>query len=344
MGTPWVFTQLGGLKQTMRLEGLALPHGRPRQSPIVTDGFELRETEVFYSGQEKPTRLIFGARHDDLELKGRFDDRELGVSGANLKILEIKAFIAEMQPVKVSWGSNLTMTGLLKKITAARESPKQLAYTLTMRIDSDDLLDNTDRAEPEPFSPANQAEQVVDLLQGIIFIPVPARGVYKPTILELLEALAYAVSIALVQFVDAANQISNLVDATLSSLSRLTSSIGLLGTAVERLWQTIESVDDEGNFLVQSAEAKVQFYADKLQSISDACVAQALLNDTEVRAEIASRGNANRGIVAVEGDTWESLASKYLGGPSGADKLRQANGARFGEQPVPGRTLKIPSR
>lgn len=358
MSTPWIFTQLTGPKKVLKLDGRSAPHGRPRVSPVVSDGFELREKEVFYQGNDVPTRLIFGTRNDDWEISGRFDDRFIGPQGAGEKVLEIKRFIRDGAQLAIQWDAVLSATGLMKKIIAARESATQIAYTITLRIDSDDQLSNLAREPPQAFSPSEQADQIKALLSNMVTLPVPRNGKISPTVLDILDQVASNVGTCLGLFVDAANQISNLEDATNRSLSRIVSSISLLRTAVVRMIVTLQTVQQDAVnlkataaapfqhafFLDESVESQISFYDARAQAMLNAAVALALLSDTDLRAEIAARGDASAGATAQAGDTWESLSLRFYGGTSGADRLRQANGARYGEQPTPGQRLKIPSR
>jgi nucleoid-associated protein YgaU len=69
----------------------------------------------------------------------------------------------------------------------------------------------------------------------------------------------------------------------------------------------------------------------------------ALLADIDRDVEIIQQGRQNTTCIATSGDTWESLSTRYYGGPSKADALRKANGAQYGAQPSPGRRLQIPA-
>jgi hypothetical protein len=71
--------------------------------------------------------------------------------------------------------------------------------------------------------------------------------------------------------------------------------------------------------------------------------AAATLADADRKAAIAQRGKIASAITARGGDTWESLATRALGGPAQAQKLRDMNNVRGGEMPIAGRTYKVPT-
>ena len=152
-GKPWTFTQVAGDQKVLTLAGESAPHGRPRASPVVEDEMALRDTAVYYPGNRRPTRHLFGEIHTDWTLNGRFSDRFLGPAGARAKVLEIKEFIADQQQVTIAWGDILAATGLVRRIKPSRESESEIAWTLTVGIDGDDALPPA-RRSPSALDPA----------------------------------------------------------------------------------------------------------------------------------------------------------------------------------------------
>lgn len=347
MATPWTFRQIDWPRHTLKLEGRAAPHGAPRRKPVVTDTFELRQSKVYYSGKREPTRLIFGDQCEDWEIEGRFMDADLGPGGAIAKVLEVKEFIAEAGRCEVSWGGTLVATGLVQRIEPGRESSKEVAYKIVIGIDSDDALASANRPQAVPPSPASQARKVLDLTDTVDprFALRPGIRIHiSSNFLDILEDAADAVNAAVGVFLNVANEISDFERELNQDLTRLVTSIGMAKTAILRLVDVVSTAESDAIFLTDTVSAQVAFYAFKQQTVDNSLFALSILNDTEISAEVTQRGDAPRAVVAQRGDTWESLASRYYGGASGADALRQANGARFGEQPEPGRNLKIPSR
>jgi hypothetical protein len=81
---------------------------------------------------------------------------------------------------------------------------------------------------------------------------------------------------------------------------------------------------------------------DRVQNEVDLRRILALMAALDKQAEIAERGKLQSSYVAQLGDSWESISMKFFGAPDKAQSIRDANGAKYGAQPYPGSTLKIP--
>jgi hypothetical protein len=68
-----------------------------------------------------------------------------------------------------------------------------------------------------------------------------------------------------------------------------------------------------------------------------------LLEQMDRQALIAQRGSVNKSYQARTGDTWESVSVLFYGGLDGATLIKNANGIRLGQEPVPGMTYQIPA-
>src|SRR5262245_13842563 len=113
-GKPWRFEQLAGDRKVIELSGWAAPLGRPRQGAVVRDGIQIRKAETFYPESDAgPTRHVFGRRYMPWELRGRFRDRADGVDFAKHQTEMLKAFVADAQLCRISWGDILSGVGFI---------------------------------------------------------------------------------------------------------------------------------------------------------------------------------------------------------------------------------------
>src|SRR5580693_5242858 len=170
---PWTFTQVAGDQKVLTLAGESAPHGRPRASPVVEDEMGLRDATVYYPGNPRPTRHVFGEIHNDWVLSGRFSDRFLGSGGAKAMVEQMKAFIADEQQVTIAWGDILAATGLVRRIKPSRESESEIGWTLTVGIDGDDALPLA-APQPSALDPGSKLGKVgsgLDAINGLSSVP-----------------------------------------------------------------------------------------------------------------------------------------------------------------------------
>jgi nucleoid-associated protein YgaU len=340
---PWKFTQLAGDRKVLTLAGESAPHGRPRASPVVEDEMALRDIAVYYPGNRRPTRHSFGEIHTDWTLTGRFADRFLGQGGARAKVLELKEFIADQQPVHIEWGDILAATGLVRRIKPSRESEAEIAWTLTVGIDGDDAMP---AALPQP--PASSPAAALGSLGAPLasFQALSDRPRDLPLDADFLSALDDLVSLVgtlTASVLGVAHDIDNVEKALAGDLNRLRANIQQLETAVLELHQTLDSAQNDFAVTSASGASEAAWHAARADASAEAFAMAALLADSDRQLEIAQRGRAQTTHVVAAGDTWESLSTRYYGGPSKADVLRKANGALYGEKPRAGRTVQIPS-
>src|SRR5689334_12257383 len=134
---PWLIQQTTGDRKQFLLSGRFAPHGRPRKGAVVVEEEKLRQQEVFYTNSPRPTRHIFGTKHEPWELKGRFQDHVLGPRGAMNKKQELQKFFRDQQPVLVRWGDIVAYEGILSGIKFEVEAEYDIAYTIHISVDAD---------------------------------------------------------------------------------------------------------------------------------------------------------------------------------------------------------------
>jgi hypothetical protein len=341
----WKLTQLAGAQRSITLSGAAAPHGRPRKSPVVVDTLSLRDTAQYYPGRVRPTRHIFGTRVDDIVLSGRWMDPELGGAGAASDLLrQFQAFVDDALPCALEWGNIAAWTGLLRSVKGERESASQIAWTLTFAVDSSDTL-----ATPPVPTPAktasDQLEQITTLIGdgGNNITPGLPRDIeFGASFLESLDNSISSINAVTGLLVDVVNGFDSFEKAAASELNRLRGGIGQLKTAVITLSNTLDDASSDFAIERSSANSQTRWALERERSRDGVQSILAFLAALDADAEQALRGKAQKTIRAQAGDTWESLAIQYYGGVDKADALRQANGARYGELPVAGRTLHAP--
>lgn len=339
---PWRFTQVSGARKVLTLEGTAAPHGRPRASPVVEDGMGLRDTAVYYPGNRRPTRHLFGEIHTDWTLTGRFADRFLGPGGARAKVLEIKEFIADQQAVHIEWGDILAATGILRRIKPSRESEGEIAWTLTVGIDGDDAMASS-AGQLSPLDPTKSLAKLgagLDALKGLADLPSDLS--FSTDFLSGLDDLISHINGLTASVLSIAHDIDNFEQALSGELNRFRAGLHQLQTAALELGQTLENAQNDFAFDSASVASEDRWHVARAESAAATLAIAALLADVDRDVEVIQRGRTRTTHDAAAGDTWESLSTRYYGGPSKADALRKANSARYGERPSPGRRVQIP--
>lgn len=343
---PWTFTQLGGAKRSLTLAGSSAPHGRPRQGPVVSDGIKLRVARVYYpDALGPPTTHIFGVAYDDWELKGRFNDAWLGPGEAKRTAAEWQKFVGEGQEVLITWGDVLTARGLLHKFVPGRESEYQIAYAFEVHIDEVlGVLSPASGAVADQGASALCEALQRELLEGVGRIPqLPHAGDLKPSFLDSLDDLVSSVNGLSAGLLKLAGEFDTFASGTLNQLERLRAGIAQMRTAMQRIQATIDTSSNEATMLSRSADSDIQWFAARANNDVSTLRIMALLDELDRQAEIAQRGRILAVYVARAGDSWESIARQFYGGPQDAGKLRDANGVRYGETPTPGRSYQVPA-
>ncbi len=346
MGKEWKFTQLGGARRVMTLAGAVAPHGRPRQGPVVTDGVRLRRTRVHYpdGADRPPTTHVFGVEWVPWELKGRFSDVHLGKGGTKSLIKQWQSFVMDAQVVQIDWGDILSARGIVDEFTPERESEFECAYTITLLIDERDVRGGQSAIViPRPPIAICQALQA-EIDANVDAIPtIPSAGDLRPDFLDSIEESVADINGFSASLINIAGEIDAFTDATFDELERLRANVAQMRTAVHKLRNTIESTENDAALLARAADTDVQWFAKRATLDVSTMRILAFLDELDREAELARRARAFAVYVARIGDSWESIATQFYGGPDEAGAIREANGVRFGELPIPGRQYQIPT-
>ena len=346
MGKEWRFQQVAGQRRVMSLAGACAPHGRPRKGAVVTDGVKLRRQRVFYpdGGNRPPTTHIFGTEWIDWELKGRFSDVHLGKGNTGEAIRQWQSFVADGQEVTVQWGDIVFARGIVDSFTPERESEFECAYTIVVLIDQRHIGAGQSAVmqirPPVALCQALQAE----IAANVDAVPtLPTAGDLKPDFLDSLEATVASINGFSAALITIAGDIDAFEDATFDQLERLRAGVAQTRNAVNRLQGTMEATENDAVLLSRAADTDVQWFAERAAIDVSTLQMLAILEELDRQAEIARRGGILSIYVARLGDTWESIASSFYGGPDDAGAIRDANGVRYGDQPIPGREYAVPA-
>jgi hypothetical protein len=339
----WVFTQLGGDRRTLELADHAAPHGRPRQKAVVEDEIEIREDEVYYSGEVPPTRHVFGRRFTPWDLDGRFSDVYGGAGFAKAKAEECKLFVAEQQLVQITWADVISAKGLIKRFSPGREAIGEVVWDMTILIDSDDLIP-VPRVVAEVVVPATDYAAVWDALlpaQEILEARERAAEAFerrqpmqlRADVFTTLEGLVASLNTVSAAALAVSEQIDTLASAPFALLARFRAGLRQVSTAVGNLRNTYDQF--EVNLALETERAQeAQRFMD-LQARWDAGAIEALreIQRLDRATELAQAGQIRGAIRANDGDTWESLSRRAYGDGTRADDIREANGVEPGQDP-----------
>lgn len=341
---PWVFRQLGGDKKELVLEGADAPYGRPRQKPIVEDGIDIREKRKWYAGNDVPTRHIFGVKYHDIELSGRWMDRNGGPGWAQEKSEFVKRFVADAQECRITWGDIISTRGLIRSFIPRRESREEVAWHMVVGIDADEILTAfAQRQDPAPVAPGKFVDNIGELLAKALKPSTEQPEQFKGSFAGGLDASIAGVTSAFASLVLLATSVSSFEQELIGDIRRFRAGIGQLQTALIIFRDGYQ--DFRNDLAIQGDYADDQLKFAGLQADSGLATLQALeqLIAADRAAAEAERGKIIGFYEAKEGDSWESIARYvYDGSASRAEDLRMANGIPPGAPPVAGGEYQVP--
>lgn len=341
---PWTFTQLGGDKFVLKLDGPNAPFGRPRRSAVAKKKREVRQSATYYAGNSVPDRHVFGDKQAAIVLTGRFMDSRIGSSGGARAMADrVDSFVAAQVEVRGEWGGILAVTGLLTEFEAAYESEEEIVWTLTLEVNSDDTLPILAPAPP-PTSVSDLLNSVIGQMEDINsdVKELPPDIEYAPGFLDDLATLISDVNSVTGTLSSFADSVDNYESTLHADAQRFKAGMLQAGTSIEKLQITLGIAQNDDAVASASSASQVSWFVTSANMEANLLQMLAWCAEAILITEIALQGQPDRTIIAESGDTWESLSGAYLGGASRADDLRQANGVRYGSGPTAGQTVHIP--
>ena len=336
----WLFRQVGGSKKTLTLSGYSAPFGRPREKAVVRERIGVRQKTIRYPGSDgPPTRHIFGDTYEPWELQGRFSWREGGTGYANSRAKELADFVRDKQEVAIAWGSITSARGFIEWVEFGRESSEEIEWKLHILIDEDDTA-TVPQPMPTPASPKDQMATMTAALNTITKLQDPTM--FRPSFLDVLSAAIGALTTILAVPQQIVGQLSSLEQAVAGDIQRLRAGLGQLRTAYLNFRDLLWTTQDDAITIGQSFSTDASVGGLFAKVDVDTMYALAAIVDLDNQAVLVQNGMLITSTIARAGDTWESISIRCYGAPDRADQLRQANGVRGSQQPVPGQTYQVP--
>lgn len=345
MSNDWKFKQLQSPYKEIVLSDYAVPFGRPRQKPLLKDKLTVRNQVTRYPGNNgPPTRHLFGVHREDYDLSGRWMDSKLGTGFTATLIRNWEQFIADQVPMRMTWGNILSYVGIVESIEVDWESDSQVAWTLHLLIDEKDGYTFQSRTQ-QTLTVDRTAELIsrIDLMTDNLKQMATSVPDLPVTFLDRIDnalALMAEPSAALTKLVNQLESLENLASGDLQrfrlAFSQITNSVvGIENIIIYAAVDTAAWVrQSDSDIKFYDVTAKHNLYAaEMLEILAD------LQRDTQL---VQQRGPSVRSFTARMFDSWESISNAVYGDPSGAAKIRAANGIRFGMLPQAGTKYKIP--
>ena len=349
-GLPWNFTQIGGSRPGIILDGWAAPFGRPRKGELVDAGVGVRRSITRYPGENgktvTPTIHSFGLEYKPFQLHGRWMDNAMGGAGmAQYMVLQWKQLIADQLPVKARWGDVLSYTIFVHELQAKFESDTQVVW----RLDADVLVDDQRSSPPAPSpAPRTPVDMITEMAGMTNFAPLSVA------FRQMVGQFSNAFDTLLLNIQQPFAELAATAEAIQDFETALASDLGKIGTTAQVIGLYVEQTEQMSDFLVANVveqNATGQYAATDMTSMmleKTAADAQAenlaaLIADMQLQVERVSLGTTTRSYVVQLGDTWQSISIQFFGDPSAAQAIRDLNGIRYGQRPQPGSTIKIPA-
>lgn len=341
-GKTWIFEQLSGDRRILVLSGWSAPFGRPRDKPVAETPIEVRSERVYYPGSDSPTRHVFGHRFLDLELTGRLRDRVLGAGGALAKKNEVTAFVADKQPVSVTWGDVFKYVGFIKRWHPKIEAEKEIPWEMTVEVDGDETSNQGQLGLNLKQPPSPSA--ILGLITLAMFDLDLATSTAKipGTVLDLVGSLFDVLTNAVGAFQSVADQIGDFKSATFAQLNSVASNARRAKQATVALRDTFCSLPLDAATLRDSAREAVKFLTAQVSAETTTRQLLDSFTEAERSAAVTKAGRVLTTYVARDGDSWEGISMIFYFDPSRGNDVRAANEVPAGESPVAGVEYVVP--
>jgi hypothetical protein len=335
----WIFEQLGGFRTRLELADHAAPFGGARRGSVADEEVEVRESEVYYDGNPNPTRHVGGIRHNPIEIHGIWMDRRGGRGFARFKKREVKEFIAACQLVRITWGDNLSVVGLIKSARFSNEAEFHIPWEMKILV-NEDLFMGAERSFVSRVQGPSILLREINKLQPDKLL---ASNVIKGSFVDILSSLVDNVNNASAALRETAEGINSFANAPFAEIRRLRAGLGQFATAVGILRRTVD--ETEANVATESentSDWQVWWNMQAAWSQSSSEIIYAAFK-ADREALLAEQGSVKAFFPAREGDTWESISrAVYNGDPTRAEDIRLANGIDGGIAPIPGTVYFCP--
>ncbi len=338
----WTFQQIEGpesIRKTLELDGWYAPFGRPRQGPVIKETIKSRIQTTRYPGSSRQTRHAFGVNWEPTELSGRWMTKA-GGKIANDMADEWINFVSAERTCRIAWGFIVSYIGFIEELELSRESEHEIAWKMKLQIDRRDDLNK--RGSPTPFIPAD------DTLAKIGNWMAFSKKLQEPTLpdmstdfLDALDELIAQLNIPAAEMNKLAGRFDDLEKASFSTLQHFRGAVTGMRTALIQLRDTAVNAGIDSVMLVRTAESDIAWVKYQADLDTQTFLILDQLNRLARQAELAQQNEVSKFVLAVEGDTWESISIRATGAADKASAIRQLNGIRYGEKPEIGESYLV---
>jgi hypothetical protein len=356
----WTFSQLAGPRKTLTLSGWQAPFGRPRQGTVINTGLTMRKQVTYYPGDTPPTVHLFGKQLKSWDIHGRWMDAGIALkNGAKAYDRQWKDFVADGQEVRAKWGDILSYRIVIDDIDLNFESEAHIAWAMkaVARVDEaapivlEDTPARTPRGMAEDMAADLALTQPPEIRTGNIL------GIL-PDIADEIDSIISLINTPFTIVFDVASQLSDFESAISSDLVKMGSGLNEVRSGLGQLQNATDLLVSRASILCSPSFSNASFDGTdglfsgpdmealtSAKTLSDAAATnlEALIADMQLEIEKSSRGTVRTAYVAQDGDTWESIGTARLGGPDAGRAIRDLNGVRFGQRPIPGKQYSIPA-
>ncbi len=343
-GIIWTFRQTDGKlpRKTLTLSGWNAPFGRPRKDPVIKETIKSRIQTTRYPGSNAQTRHAFGTNYESTELKGRWMTKaQPDGKNANEIADEWIKFVQDERTCSINWGFLVQYTGYISEIEISRESPSEIAWRMKIEIDQrDNDAIRTGGATNKPIS---------DDLADIKAFQAGSKKLFdstapdmSPDLFDFLNNLAGLANFPSSVLNKLASRFDEIEKASFATIQHFRGAVTGLKSAYLTNLETVDNVSIDSAILIRSAESDLAWLQYQLDLDLETLFMVDMLNKIDRKAELAQKPEADKFVIAVDGDSWESLATRVFGGPTRAGELRALNGAKYGAKPESGVRYLVP--
>jgi hypothetical protein len=368
-GILWTFGQQsaptpGQALKVLTLGGWSAPFGRPRNGSIFNAGLSVRKQRTDYPGKNlAPTIHTFGTTKKPIDMHGRWMDRTIPqVGGAQQYIRAWQDFVADQVIVRMTWGSILSYLIFIDDIDLHVEGQGDVVWNLKADVLVDDqaTVNAGIVTTSTPFDVASQMYKLMENLGGGASAVPKSVGTLLGMLNGLSDQLALLKSQINAPFAAIYNTCSALTSfetAISSDLTGLLSGVTAMQTGLLNLRQQTDFMMSSAQFLnspdavaisgitggLLAGSDMLSIAAYKQQNDADVASMLGLLQVMQQQIDMQRRGTPAAAYIAQAGDTWEIAAERVLGSADNGRDIRDMNGIRYGELPIPGKSYTVPN-
>lgn len=338
----WTFAQIEGPssdRKTLELEGWKAPFGRARQEPVIRELIKSRIQTTRYPGSNNQARHAFGTNWEPVDLKGRWMTKQGGLTAREMADAWTD-FVRDERTIRISWGYIVSYTGYIEELELGREDEHNIAWRMHVHIDKRD-----DIRHAELLPTVDPTENYNAMFDSFIFSDgkavIPEIPELEPTFLESLENLAAELNKPAAAFAKAIGEIDDFRKESFATLQAFRGTVSNMFTALAELHDFVVNTTVDEAILVRTAESDIAWVEYQLNLDNQVAILYDQLTTYDRLADQAQVDAQSKFVLAVDGDSWESISIRATGSADKAGAIRSLNGAQYGERPTPGESYLV---